>query len=124
MPPRKAYKVLVSGDRYYKDRDKVFHVLDALHARIGPDMMIITGGATGADEFARQWAVERRVDHLIMYAKWGVEGRGAGPIRNRRMAKKKPRLVCAFHPDLASSRGTADMIRVAEKMNVKVKRFK
>ena len=119
-----SYKVLVCGSRYYEDREKVYHVLDAFHAKIGPDMLVINGGAPGADTFAREWAVDRKVDHLTLYAKWSVFHKSAGPIRNRRMARKKPRLVVAFHPNLAESRGTADMIGVAEKMNVKVKRFK
>lgn len=119
----KAKKVLVCGSRNYSDRDQVFHVLDAYRARLGPAMLIISGGATGADEFAREWAVDRRVDHLIMYAKWDLEGKGAGPIRNRRMAAKKPKLVLAFSQDFDNSRGTTDMIKVAEKLNIKVKRF-
>lgn len=118
-----AYKVLVCGSRDYPDRDQVFHVLDAYFARIGPRMMIISGGATGADQYAQEWAGERRVDHLILYAKWDLEGKAAGPLRNRRMAKKKPRLVLAFSKDFDNSRGTSDMIRVAEKLNIKVKKF-
>lgn len=123
MADRKPHKVLVCGSRDYSDQPKVHHVLDAYLARIGPDMMIISGGATGADEHARSWAVSRRVDHQIMYAKWDLEGRAAGPLRNRRMAKRKPRLVLAFSKDFDKSRGTADMIRVAEKLQIKVKRF-
>lgn len=118
-----AHKVLVCGSRDYPDKDEVFRVLDAYHARIGPDMLVISGGATGADEWARQWAVSRRVDHHIMYARWDLEGKAAGPIRNRRMAKKKPKLVLAFSKDFDKSRGTSDMIRVAEKLNIRVKRF-
>lgn len=118
-----AHKVLVCGSRDYRDKDNIFHVLDAYRARIGPNMLVITGGATGADEFARQWAVSRKVDHLILYAKWDVEGKAAGPIRNRRMARKKPKLVLAFSHDFDKSRGTSDMIGVAEKMKTKVKRF-
>lgn len=64
-----------------------------------------------------------RVDHLIMYAKWDVEGKAAGPFRNRRMARKKPKLVLAFSRDFDRSRGTSDMIGVAEKLGIKVKRF-
>lgn len=116
-------RVLVCGSRDYPNRDKIFKVLDAYRARIGPRMRVISGGATGADEFAREWAVSRKVDHLILYARWDTEGRAAGPIRNRRMAKKKPKLVLAFSEDFDKSRGTSDMIRVAEKMNIKVKKF-
>lgn len=123
MADRKPHKVIVCGSRSYPDRTKVFHVLDAYHARIGPDMYIVAGGADGADEFAREWAVSRRVDHEIRYAKWEVEGKPAGILRNRRMAKRKPRLVLAFSLDFDKSIGTSDMIRVAEKSEIKVKRF-
>lgn len=119
----KSHKVLVCGSRNYPDRGEVYRVLDAYRARIGPDMEVITGGATGVDEYARQWAVSRKVDHRVLYAKWDTEGKGAGPIRNRRMAAKKPKLVLAFSKDFDNSRGTSDMIRVAEKLNIKVKRF-
>ena len=119
-----AYKVLVCGARDYDNRDKIFHTLDAYLARIGPDMLLISGGAPGADTIAREWAVDRRVDHLTLYARWDLFGKSAGPLRNQRMASKKPRLVLAFHPDIDKSKGTRDMIRVAEKLNIKVKRFK
>lgn len=118
-----ARKVLVCGGRDYTDREKLYRILDVQRSRIGPDMLVINGGAPGADTLAREWAVDRKVDHLTLYAKWEVYGRSAGPIRNRLMAKKKPRLVLAFHTDIDKSKGTRDMIRVAEKLNIKVKVF-
>ncbi len=119
-----AYKVLVSGDRDYADREEVYRILDAYRAKIGPDMHLIVGGARGVDELAREWAVDRRVDHSTYYARWEIYGNSAGPIRNRLMAKKKPRLVIAIHPDLDKSRGTRDMVKVAEQKKIKVKRFR
>jgi hypothetical protein len=119
-----AYKVLVCGGREYDNRDKLYHVLDVYYAKIGPDMLLINGGAPGADTLAREWAVDRKVDHLTLYAKWSIFGRSAGPIRNRRMAKKRPRLVLAFHPDIDKSKGTRDMIEVAKQRRIKHKVFK
>lgn len=119
-----AYKVLVCGSRYYKDRDKIWHVLDAYYAKIGHTMLLINGGAPGADTIAREWAVDRKVDHLTLYAKWEIFGRkAAGPMRNRRMAKKNPRVVLAFHEDWPNSRGTKNMVKQAEDRDLKVKRF-
>jgi hypothetical protein len=118
-----THKVLVCGGRDYLDQEKIYHVLDAQLAKIGPNMLLINGGAPGADTIAREWAVSRKVDHLTLYAKWELFGRSAGPIRNRRMAKKKPKLVLAFHSDIDKSKGTRDMIGVAEKLKIKVKRF-
>lgn len=119
-----SYKVLVCGGRNYLDWEQVYHVLDALHAKIGDRLMIISGGAVGADTWAREWAVDRKVDHITLYAKWDRHGRAAGPIRNRRMAKKNPRLVYAFHSDISKSKGTKDMVKVAEKQKIEYKVFK
>lgn len=122
-PRRKPHKVLVCGSRDYPDRDEVFRVLDAHHARIGPDMMIISGGAAGADSYAIEWALSNKVDLLVKFAKWDQEGKVAGIFRNLRMIAKKPKLVLAFSRDLDASRGTSHMIKVAEKLNIRVKRF-
>jgi hypothetical protein len=117
----KPYKVLVCGARDYSDKDKVYHILDAVLARVGPWMMLVAGGARGADELARRWAVDRGVDHQILYAKWPVHGKAAGPIRNRRMLSKKPKEVHAFHQNIKESKGTADMVKIARSSGVKVK---
>jgi hypothetical protein len=119
-----AYIVIACGSRDYDDREKVYHVLDAYYGRIGPKMLLLNGGARGADTLAREWAVDRQVDHMTLYAKWELFGRSAGPIRNRRMAKRKPRLVLAFHPDIDKSKGTADMIDIAERRDIKYKVFR
>lgn len=119
-----AHKVLVCGWREYKDQDKIYHVLDAQFAKIGDSMMLIVGGQRGADNIAREWAVDRKVDHLVLHAKWERFGKAAGPIRNRRMAKKKPRLVLAFHPDLRQSKGTKDMVWLSNSLKIKTRVFK
>lgn len=122
-PKRKPYKVLVCGSRDYPDKAEVYRVLDAHYARIGPDLMIISGGARGADWYAIEWALDNHVDLLVKFAKWNLEGKVAGIFRNLRMVAKKPKLVLAFSRDFDKSRGTSHMIKVAEKLNIKVKRF-
>lgn len=48
-------------------------------------------------------------------ADWANFGKAAGPLRNQRMLDEgKPDLVVAFTNDLASSRGTRDMVRRAQ----------
>lgn len=43
----------------------------------------------------------------------------AGPIRNKQMLlEERPDKVVAFHNDLSKSRGTADMLRQAEKRGI------
>lgn len=120
----KPVKVLVCGGRDYTNQEEIYRVLDAYLARLGPFMMIISGGATGADSLAREWAVDRRVDHMILHAKWDLHGRAAGPIRNRRMAKRNPKYVLAFHSNIEESKGTKDMVKVARAAGIKTKVFK
>lgn len=118
------YKVLACGSRLYDDRDTINRVLDAIRAKKGPRMLLITGGAVGADELARQWACSRKIDHVVRYAKWELEGKAAGPNRNKRMLGHKPDRVVAFMVnDPNENRGTKNMIRLAEGAGIKVKRF-
>lgn len=125
MAKTKPYRVLVCGSRFHHDEQVIWDALDAYRSRIGPRMLLITGGASGADDIARAWAVQRKVDHVTLYAKWDTEGKAAGPIRNMRMLKLKPKLVLAFfwHTEGAKNRGTRHMCKIAEDAGVKVKRF-
>lgn len=119
------YKVLACGSRYYEDRDTINKVLDAIAAKRGRhNMLLIVGGAVGADELARQWAVSRKVDHRVMYAHWEIEGNSAGSRRNRRMRDKKPNLVVAFRVNTTGeNKGTDNMCALAEQADIRVKRF-
>ena len=120
----RKHRILVCGSRFYSNQSRVEEVLDAYHARLGVKMFLVVGGAPGADELAREWAVDRKVDHIVSYARWEVEGKAAGPLRNRRQFKRgRPGLCLAFHTDPKLGRGTADMVNVCLDSRVKVKRF-
>jgi hypothetical protein len=120
----KPHKVIVCGSRFFDNADMIYETLDAYRARIGPHMFLITGGAAGADSIAHRWADDRGVDHMVLYAKWDVEGKGAGPIRNKRMLKRKPKLVLAFMiDDPTANLGTKHMVRIAREAGVKAKQF-
>lgn len=119
-----AWVIIVCGSREYSNRDMINRVLDAELAKRGPQMRVRIGGATGADELTRQWAVSRKVDHDVRYARWDTEGKIAGPNRNRRLLKKKVREVFAFRVSgPGKNRGTDNMISLAEAAKVRVKRF-
>lgn len=109
-------RVLVTGGRNYLVADHVFAVLDELHAEIGISMLI-EGGATGADACARTWAAAHEVPAETYPADWRVNGRAAGPLRNRRMLDEgQPDLVVAF----PGGRGTASMVAIARAAGVAV----
>lgn len=113
----RGLRVLVCGGRDYTDYDAVCRVLDAIHAdrKIAA---VIHGNSRGADSLAHRWAIGRRVGGWACPANWSRDGKRAGPLRNQRMLGHKPDMVLAF----PGGRGTADMIRRAEKAGVPVVR--
>lgn len=93
-------KVLVCGGRDYLDRASLYKVLDAAHSA-NPIVLLIAGGARGADSLAADWASYRGVEKKIFVADWENQGRSAGPKRNQRMLDEgKPDLVIASPEDL------------------------
>lgn len=112
-------RVLVCGGRNYDDTATVFSALSAIDGET-EIAAIIEGGATGADQRAAEWARINEVDCELFVADWVHKGRKAGPLRNQRMLDEgKPDLVVAF----PGGKGTADMVRRAEKAGVPVRRI-
>lgn len=101
--------VLVCGGRDFKDGQRIFLTLDELDAtqKIG---LIVHGGARGADAYAEQWALMRRVAFASFKADWSTHGPMAGALRNALMLRvTRPDLVVAF----PGNKGTHDMVRRA-----------
>lgn len=113
----RAVKVLVCGSRLFDMENGQRRVRDRL-GQLPRDVLIITGGAGGPDEFARRWAVDSSVDHLIRYADWQIYGKRAGIIRNLRMLDEQPDLVIAFWD--GQSRGTKHTIEEARRRGIPV----
>lgn len=113
----KPYTVLVTGGRYYDQRQSLFWNLDRLVLR--PELLV-NGGATGADALSTEWAKLRGIsfkEYPVLDADWKQFGFGAGPRRNTHMLKDaQPALVIAF----PGGRGTNDMVRKAERAGVPV----
>jgi len=113
-------RLLVTGDRNWKDDRIIQNVLEMLKI-IDPSMVVIHGGANGADSIAGDIAESLGIKTLEFAADWNKYGRAAGPIRNQRMLDEgKPTAVMAFHKDLRASRGTLDMVKRARSANLPV----
>jgi len=122
-------KVVVTGDRDYNDYRAVATTLSGwlfLARERGEKLVVIDGGATGADHFARSWAsindeYAEHVESVTVEADWSRLGKRAGPARNTRMLKEhKPDVVLAFHDDLEVSKGTKDCVHKARKYGIDV----
>ncbi len=102
-------KVLVCGDRNWKDIDKVRDRLSTLG-----QVTIIHGDCRGADRIAGFVAYRLGLKVIAVPAKWTELGFAAGPIRNQAMIDMAPNLVLAFHSNLSKSTGTVDTINRAK----------
>lgn len=104
--------VAVIGSRTFTDRARLFADLDALRAEIG-DFTVISGGARGADTFAKEWANERGLPFEVFrpnYKEHGGQRGRAEMIRNREIVQAADRVI-AYWDGL--SMGTAATIRMA-----------
>lgn len=121
-------RILVCGGREYNDWPHVRGVLDALAEKhslnfnpddnwLPSDIVIIEGGATGADQLAATWAMVNCAQLQEFKADWKRHGRAAGALRNQLIIEAgKPDLVVAF----PGGKGTANMIECARKAGVEV----
>lgn len=81
------------------------------------DIVIIEGGAKGADSAAADFAACSYCQLVEFKAEWDKYGKRAGYLRNKRMLDEgKPDLVVAF----PGGKGTANMVKLAEEAGVKV----
>lgn len=112
-------RVIVAGGRNYNDYDNVKANLDRLFKNLNKEkLIIVSGGATGADAMGERYAKENGYKLEKFPADWSRWGNAAGPIRNREMAQVANACVC-FHD--GKSRGTADMIKVAKEFRLNLR---
>lgn len=120
MPSMSDPAAIFCGDRNWDDWKAVSAVMRKLHPRL-----VIEGDARGADRIAGLKADFLGIARETYPAHWDKHHRAAGPIRNRQMLDRllqepEPRLVVAFHDDLAKSKGTKNMVTIAKKAGVRV----
>lgn len=109
-------RVLFCGDRHWTAYKVIADVMAALRPEV-----VIEGEARGADSMAADAADYFGIPVLRFPADWEKHGRAAGPIRNKQMlVEGRPDLVIAFHDDIATSKGTRNMVKQAEKKKIPV----
>lgn len=112
--------VVVTGTRNLHDPGPVYDALfqEMMEARdIG--IKVVEGGATGVDDSAKAFALDRGVPRARYPADWKEYGKAAGSIRNAKMLdSEQPDVVLAF-PSI-SSKGTWDCIYKAVNRNIQV----
>jgi hypothetical protein len=120
-----VYIVLAGGARDFDRHYVVWGELSALREQHGNKLLVITGGAPGADTLIKVICDELSIHCAVMTALWSTRYRGAGPQRNQAMGDlvgwDRIKLGLLFHGDLAHSKGTKDMRNRLMKHDVPVR---
>jgi hypothetical protein len=117
-------RIIVTGGRDFADPAFLWRTLDQIDRERGRISCVIegasddvTGPYVGADYWAHQWALARNRPTARCHADWQVQGRAAGPIRNRRMCDMlKPDLVVSY----PGGKGTRNMTDLAREAGIEV----
>lgn len=113
-----AFFCLVVGSRSFQSYSNLKSKLDFL-LQNQSNIVIISGGAKGADSLAEQYAKEKGYPFLVFPANWKKFGRKAGYIRNQEMhqflSRQKKRGVVAFWD--GKSRGAQHNFTLATQYN-------
>lgn len=110
--------VIITGSRNWHDIRAIYAALDQEHQK-NPITLLVEGGADGADDLGRRWAVKNGIAVDTIPAEWSKEGRSAGPKRNIAMLDKYPGARVLAFP-LPESKGTVHCMKEARKRGMAV----
>ena len=123
------YRVLVTGSREFDDYSTMCIELGGVLAKLMaatestyPGVVVVHGGARGADALAQRAAEAFGMKTECHPADWKAHGKRAGFIRNAEMISLGADLVLAFYKPGAGNRGTDHCARLAEKAGIPVRR--
>jgi hypothetical protein len=102
-------KVAIIGSRDFASLTKVRDYVNQLPN----DTIVISGGARGVDTVAETTAKARGLQTIVIRPDW-TKGKGAGMERNTQIVATADKVVAFWN---GSSRGTADSISKAKKLN-------
>ena len=123
-----TFYMLVAGSRTYNNYQEMCQCLDLLlknQVAQNRKIVIVSGGARGADELAERYADERGYEKHIMPANWNKYQKKAGYIRNEQMhlfisTKDKRGCVCFWD---MQSKGTRHNFKLAFAHNNPIRVF-
>lgn len=114
-------KIVVTGSRDWTDGQAIINALKEMKNRFpGEELVLITGGARGADKLAYEIGKRHGFTTVILDANWSNQGRTAGPIRNRRMLDWFAPIDVVLAFPLPQGSGTRDCMAEALKRNIEV----
>jgi hypothetical protein len=116
------FACLIAGSRTFNDAELLEKTMDRLLTN-KQKVLIISGGARGADTLAENYAKKRGYKTLIMPAEWDKYGKSAGYKRNAKMHEALSYFedrACVLFWD-GKSKGTQHNIPLAKKYNTQIR---
>lgn len=114
------FKVIIAGSRGFSNyrllREKCNKFLREKRKKC--NVVIVSGGARGADTLGEKYAKDEGFDLEIYPAQWKKFGKGAGFRRNEQMAEVADALIAFWDGE---SHGTKHMIDIMNEKNLLVK---
>ena len=109
-------RVVIAGCRDYGNYDEAKTYIDFCLSDIRKkyEIVILSGGARGADAIGEQYAKENGFKIEKYPAAWETYGKSAGPRRNKQMAEACDFVICFWD---GQSRGTGSMLEFAKQYN-------
>lgn len=103
-------KYIIAGSRHF---NRYSLLMNSVNHIIGDDenVVIINGGARGADAMGKRYAREKNYPCITVHADWKAFGKSAGYLRNERMAQMGDYLIAFWDGE---SPGTKHMIDLAK----------
>lgn len=101
-------RLAVVGTRTFERMELVDGYLDRLRAE-HPGLVIISGGARGADRLAADYARRHGIELVLFHADWAAHGRRAGALRNRQIVDSADALVAFWDERSPGTRISLDM---------------
>lgn len=126
VPTTKAFRVLVTGSREWKDRRRLHKALEDV-LREHESLIVVHGhNMNGADAMAHMWAESMSNSFFPVIpephpADWDTHGKSAGPIRNGEMVRLGADLCLAFLTP--GCKGTVDCAAQAQAKGIPVLPF-
>ena len=117
QPATMPYHVIIAGGRDFNNAALLHERCDH-YLRLRTDVVVISGGARGADSLGEGYARMRGLGLVRMPAEWERHGRQAGYLRNKAMALRAQALIAFWD---GRSTGTRHMIQLATSMGLAVR---
>ena len=107
-------KTIIAGSRDFTDFSYLLSKIEEYENEITE---VVCGGARGADEQGRLWAIGMGIPVKMFKADWDQYGKSAGYRRNAEMADYADFCICFWDGE---SRGTKHMATIAKNKGLKV----